>query len=103
MREYEIWSEGYAATGEHSPAHFHGKSFGNTFEEAIENFRHPEDIIAAYNGEVIVKKGSPLSYEKTERYVEDKKSPLGMKLKTVYTTWACRYFDNEKDARKSFG
>lgn len=28
MKEYEIWSEGYEATGEHGGAHFHGKSFG---------------------------------------------------------------------------
>ena len=101
-KEYEIWSEGYSATGEHGRATFHGKSFGNTFDEAIENFRYTKNI-SSFSGKEIIKIGDPLTYQKSERYVEDKDSPNGRKLKTVYTIWNCRYFDNETDARKSFG
>ena len=84
------------------PAHFYGKSLGNTFEEAIENFKYPNDI-TDWEGKVVIKKDSPLSFEKQERWVEDKTAPLGRSLKTIYVSWACRFFDNEADARRSFG
>ena len=31
MKEFEIWSEGYAVTGERGGARFHGKQTANTF------------------------------------------------------------------------
>lgn len=37
-KEYEIWSEGYLATGNMSGAHFHGKQAGKSFREACEKF-----------------------------------------------------------------
>ena len=38
MREYKIWSEGYAATGNSSGAVYHGVGFGKTFKEACSRF-----------------------------------------------------------------
>jgi len=96
MKEFEIWSEGYAATGERSGAHYYGKSTGNDFIEALENFRYPEDIIQEWTKEVIVKKGSPLGLD---RNADGSLRLFGGKP----ASWACRYFDNEADARKSFG
>ena len=69
MKEYEIWSEGYAATGESAPAHLHGKQEAESFFEAC----------------LIFFKGSYL-------FNVDR-----------MTYWGCRLFDNETDARKSFG
>lgn len=74
MKEFEIWSEGYAATGESNGAYFHGKAAGETFEEACKNFRYPD--------------GRPLSLDKNRDYP---------------SIWACQLFDNEVDARRSFG
>lgn len=34
MNKYEIWCEGYAATGEHAPANLYGIAEGDTFREA---------------------------------------------------------------------
>jgi len=92
-KEFEIWMEGYAATGEHSPANLIGKSKGKTFEEACDNFRYSEDILG-WNKEVIVKKGSPLGLDK---------NPDGTNRYNRPSIWACRLWDNEADARKSFG
>lgn len=44
MKEFEIWIEGYAATGEYSPASYIGNAMGETFDEACENFEYPEDL-----------------------------------------------------------
>lgn len=33
-KEWEVWSEGYAATGERANASLHGKAIAKTFEEA---------------------------------------------------------------------
>jgi len=44
LKEFEIWIGRYTATGEDDPPHFVGKSMGKTFEEALKNYRYPEDI-----------------------------------------------------------
>jgi hypothetical protein len=75
MKNYSIWIEGYAVTGEHSPAQFIGVAGGETFEDACKNFRY-EDT------------GEPLSLDENRDYP---------------AIWACRLFDNEADARKGFG
>lgn len=73
-KEYEIWIEGYSVTGNSSEASFIGKSTGKTFEDACKNYRDNE--------------GKPLKLDK------EYSRP---------SIWACRLFDNEIDARKSFG
>ena len=35
---YEIWSEGYRATGNESGANFHGLQEANSFQEACDKF-----------------------------------------------------------------
>lgn len=75
MKEYELWTEGYMATGESGEATFHGKFKGNTFKEAIQAFK------------------DTLTDERSIRCVDVEKKKF----------WGCRFFDNEADARKSFG
>jgi len=96
MKEFEIWCEGYAATGESSDATYFGKAMGNTFEEACLNFEFTEDKWADWGGIKIHSKGDKLPLDKNE----DGSLRLSGGRPTI---WACRFFDNEADARKSFG
>lgn len=86
MTEYEIWMEGYVIQGNDSNATFIGKAKGETFKDACMNFEYPDNIF--FNETVIVKKGDKLKLD--AHYDEP-------------TIWGCRLFDNEKDARASFG
>lgn len=73
VKTYEIWSEGYCATGDGlCPAQLMGEQDATSFQEACDIFFADERHKGYYNSE-------RLSY------------------------WACRLYDNEKDARKSFG
>ncbi len=67
--------EGYAATGQRHGAHCYGEWEGNTFRDAIKAFR---DSL-------------------TDKYSRD-----CIDLERM-TFWSCRFFDNETDARNSFG
>lgn len=79
MREFEIWSEGYAATGEHQPAVFEGKVTAETFDQAVINLLG-------------------------HRLDKDADQPDGYRRRSGrLCIWACEIFDNEADARKSFG
>ena len=80
MKEYEVWTEGYAATGERAGAMLHGKIKANTFDEAC-----------------IKILGNSLDTDKTKSdgYRRGRTGNL--------CVWACNCFDNEKDGRKSFG
>ena len=73
MPSFKIWSEGYSATGNSAGAHFHGEAKGEDFEKACRNFASKEPEFAKY-------------FDKS-----------GM------TYWGCRLFDNESDARQSYG
>ena len=86
MKEWEIWSEGYAATGEHSGAHFHGKFPGETFDDAVEYANKHHKLGAERNGR--------------DRYINDN---YYAQRRSNWNIWACNLFDNESDARKSFG
>lgn len=101
-KEFEIWIEGYAATGEHSPASYVGKSRGETFEDAVINFRYPEDVKREWampnEDPILIHKGSPLNLDKDDKQPDGYRRYAGK-----ICSWACRYFDNEADARKSFG
>lgn len=102
MKEYEIWSEGYRATGESGDATFHGKSFGNTFDEAVENFTYPEDKVREYDGFVYIHKGDKLGADRYTRecFMSDE---AYINRRSNWKIWGCALFDNEADARKSFG
>ena len=71
--EFEIWSEGFAATGERGSAQLVGAASGLTFREACANFALEDEAFAEYFD--------------SERL----------------TFWGCRLFTNENDARRSFG
>lgn len=73
MKQYEIWSEGYRATCESSGACFHAVSSGETFKNAVDNFAAIDKEFNKYYD------GENMTY------------------------WGCNLFDNERDARKTFG
>jgi hypothetical protein len=72
---YEIWMEGYTASGDSGVAHLLGKYEGETFMEAY------------------------LKYVKT-KYKDDIPDYVRLNEPVI---WGCRCYDNEKDARKYFG
>ena len=71
--QFEIWSEGYSVTGNYSGAHFHGTVEAENFDEAVMR-----------------------KFEKNETFHYDT-------VNHKHTLWGCRIFDNETDARRSFG
>lgn len=94
MKTFEVWMEGYAATGQRSDAQKIADAEGETFEEAVRNYRHPEDVVSKYTGQIIIVKGTPLGLDLKEDGSFTYERP---------SIWGCRLFDNEQDARKSFG
>jgi hypothetical protein len=70
--EFEVWSEGYAITGNSSGATFEGKFKGATFRDACAEWAKTVEEPHLYNAK-------------------------------DNTYWGCRLFDNETDARRSFG
>jgi len=71
MKTWEIWSEGYSATGQSSGATLLGSFKTETFDEAV--------------GKLEITPQPEQQPDKT------------------WTFWGCRLFDNERDARRSFG
>ena len=39
MKDFEVWTEGYAVTGNSSPAILHGTFKGETFKDAVIAYR----------------------------------------------------------------
>ena len=73
MKKFDIWSEGFAATGENGEATFHGTISGEDFEDACCRFcSESEDFSGYFN-------------------------------QTSLTYWGCRLFDNEAEARSRYG
>ena len=87
----QIWMEGYAATGECSGANL-------IWQGEAEDF---DDAVCKYNQEQIEKYGKPSAepYTRncffTQEAYENRRSN--------WKIWGCALFDNEQDARKSFG
>lgn len=73
--KYDIWMEGYAATGEHGTATFLGAFEAKSFLEAVDKWKCSGASMTKY-----------LTINNNIPYV-----------------WGCRLYDNETDARKSFG
>ena len=74
MKFFDIWSEGYTIRGQKGPAQFITRSFGTDFRDAC---------IYAYN----------LGDFEGYGHFDEK----------TLTLWGCHLFDNQEDARKSFG
>jgi hypothetical protein len=73
MPFFEVWTEGYVATGEHGTAKFWGSWWAEDLRGAADQvFSDDPDLGRHYNRERL-------------------------------QVWACRIFDNEADARKSYG
>jgi hypothetical protein len=71
-RPFEIWIEGYAATGGHGEASMLGVGYGDTFEAAAHELGH----------------------RLGRQFKTNEAGALH--------DWGCRLFDNEQDARKGF-
>lgn len=82
----EIWMEGYRATGESATANMLNQFHADSFDEAMKLYMEDNP------GDVEVKK-----IPKNSKSVRDDS------FTKEYRIWACRLFDNETDARKSFG
>jgi hypothetical protein len=87
MREFEIWMEGWLATGEHSRAQVIGRGIGDTFDEAVKDYmsKTPNHRI---------KENTRSKYRNDEDY---------QKRRSNWNIWGCNLFDNEVDARKFYG
>ena len=75
MEKITLWSEGYQATGEHSDATYHGTFDAIDLYDAVVQFR------------------DTLTDEYSIRCIN----------LTTLSFWGCKFYDNETDARKSFG
>jgi len=82
----QIWMEGHRATGESSSASMIGEYEASDWDDAIRQYKE------AYPHHV-----------DTKRVPKNIKSVRDDNFTNFYSIWACRLFDNEADARKSFG
>jgi len=73
MKVYDIWAEGYAATGESGGATLVGQACGETFKAACDKYA---------------------TYDEGFKKLYD---PLRL------TYWGCKLFDNRHDAQERFG
>jgi len=87
MKEFDIWMEGYRATEQYSPAQKIGEGVGETFDDAVRDYMSKNE-----NHHIEV--NSPERYVSEDAY-ENRRSN--------WNIWACSLFDNEEDARKSYG
>lgn len=90
LKEYEVWMEGYAATGESAGAHLVGKAEARNFAQACHIVMCEQYLKQAQT------ENSPeyTHYIDASRWDYDPRS-LGY--------WGCRLFWSEELARKSFG
>lgn len=86
MREFKIWMEGFSATGQQQEASLLGTYLAESFDDAVEEYKkkHPADV-------------------NTRNRFAPRNEQGVMPQLTVHSIWGCRLFDNESDARKSFG
>lgn len=87
MKEFEIWVEGYSATGEHGNAQMIGKGFGDSFDEAVKDYMNKNS-------------GHGIQENRRNRYIDDESY---QNRRSNWNIWACNLFDNEIDSRKTFG
>ncbi len=73
--KYDVWTEGYRCSGNSETAQHHGAFEANSFVDAVKAFRDT---------------------------VKDDHSRSCIDIENM-NYWGCRFFDNENDARKSFG
>jgi hypothetical protein len=71
---FDVWLEGYRTTGEHAQASYLGRWSGRTFADACRAWAAEDPR------------------ERARFFDSDR-----------LTFWGCRMFDNEKDARNTYG
>lgn len=74
-KEFEIWCEGFSATGESAPCHLVGTSRGRNFVHACHNYALSR---VEWGKNFAIRDGVP-------------------------SHWGCRLYDNRADAAKAFG
>ena len=74
----EIWGEGFAVTGNSAPACKIEEYEAENFDDAMQQH---------------IKQNPKIQ-------IDIRKDKDGL---NIYTNWGCRYYDNEADARKTFG
>jgi len=89
LKEYEIWMEGYSATGEHGTAQMVAKIKARNFREAC-HIHFFTDFLNRTEKEM---RENPQLSNKDELYYDPKELMF----------WCMRLFDNEADARKAYG
>lgn len=77
---WEVWAEGYSATGEHGTAVYVGRKWAVTFNRACELLH--------------IEKGGSKAWGEFTPERPDGRPPM---------FWGCRLYDNEVDARRLFG
>jgi hypothetical protein len=85
--------EGYAATGEHGTAHKIGEYDADDFDDAVE-----QHIASLDEGQILLGYG-PRRYTRGNFSSDEAYN----NRRADWNIWACALFDNEADARKSFG
>ena len=70
----QLWSEGFAATGEYSTAIFHGEFDASNLKKAVQQFKNTLP-------------------EEDQELIDIKH----------LTYWGCKFFNNKEDASKNFG
>ena len=79
MKTFDLWIEGYAASGDHGTARFLGTYTAESFDAAVVRWD-------------------------AEQNFDDKHGHLNYNSHGGYwTVWGCRIYDNEADARRVFG
>jgi hypothetical protein len=89
MKKYEIWCNGYAASGDSGKAWLMGEWEGEDFVDAVKGF---------FNNSEVANKKRELYPGKEYTWKDDwrgEKDPL--------IWWGCGLHDNEAAARKQFG
>tara|TARA_R110000782_G_scaffold47716_1_gene104752 strand:+ start:74 stop:316 length:243 start_codon:yes stop_codon:yes gene_type:complete len=80
MKEFKVWIEGYATSGESSGAILHGKVNANSFDEAC---------IKLLGNSLDKDKSKPDEYRRNS--------------KGNMCVWGCGCYDNETEAKEFFG
>ena len=86
IKKFEIWIEGYRATGESATAaklgEYNAEDFDGAMRQYMDENLHVVDV---------------------HKVPKNIKSVKDSSFSKWYSIWACKIYDNEKDARKSLG
>jgi hypothetical protein len=88
LKEFDIWMQGYSATGEYSQAQYIGKFSGRNFQDACMRFFMAKELESRKN------------YDLNDEYFDTARFDYNGHSNSY---WSRKLFDNEVDARKMFG